>query len=58
MTVITQSVRDTYYEVWQILQTAADITICDTKLLQSVIGIKKCDKKLLQSVTVYTKCDR
>ena len=42
---------ESYYKVWQVLQSAGGITRYNRKLLQSVTVITNCDKKLLQSVT-------
>ena len=46
-----KTVTESYYKVWQVLQSAGGITRYNRKLLQSVTVITKCDKKLLQSVT-------
>ena len=57
ITKLLQSVKEVYYKVLQVLQSASRITNCDKLLLKSASGITKCDKLLLQSASGITKCD-
>ena len=43
ITKLLQNVREVYYNVRQVLQSASGITKCDRLLLQNASGITKCD---------------
>ena len=57
MSQVWQSVTESCYKAWQVLQSMAVVTKCDRNLLQSVTDITKCGKELLRTVTRITECD-